>query len=88
MIRPTINSLMNTEMFKAEFPKIKKQKISHDDNTYMLHLRLGHINLDRINRLVKDGSLRDLNVGTLPACESCLEGKMTKRPFFAKGNRA
>ena len=52
---------------------MKKQKISHDDNTYLWHLRLGHINLDRINRLVKDGPLRDLNVGTLPACESCLE---------------
>ena len=24
----------------------------------------------------------------LPTCESCLEGKMTKRPFPAKGNRA
>ena len=75
-------------MFKVELPKMKKQKISHDDNTYLWHLRLGHINLDRINRLVKDGPLRDLNVGTLPVYESCLEGKMKKRPFSAKGNRA
>ena len=55
---------------------------------YLWHLRLGHINLDRINRLVKDGPLRKLNVGTLPVCESCLEGKMTKRPFSAKGERS
>ena len=27
-------------------------------------------------------------MGSLPTCESCLEGKMTKRPFSAKGNRA
>ena len=24
----------------------------------------------------------------MPVYESCLEGKMTKRPFFSKGNRA
>ena len=75
MIRPTINSLLNTEMFKVELPKMKKQNISDDNYKYLWHLRLGHINLDRINRLVKDGPLRDLNVGTLPVCESCLEGK-------------
>ena len=88
MISPTINSLLNTEMFKVELPKIKKQKISHTDNTYLWHLRLGHINLDIINRLVKDGLLKELNVGTLPVYESCLEGKMTKRPFSGKVNRA
>ena len=75
-------------MFKVEYPKSKKQKVSHDNDTYLWHLRLGHINLDRINRLVKDGPLRELKVDTLPVCESCLEGKMTKRPFSAKGERA
>ena len=57
-------------------------------NTYLWHLRLSHINLDRLNRLVKDGPLRNLNVGTLLVFESCLEGKMTKRPFSAKGERS
>ena len=32
--------------------------------------------------------MKELTVGTLSICESCLEGKMTKRPFFAKGQRA
>ncbi|RVW21514.1 Retrovirus-related Pol polyprotein from transposon TNT 1-94 [Vitis vinifera] len=50
--------------------------------------QLGHINIDRIERLAKDGPLRELKVSTLPVCESCLEGKMTKRPFSAKGERA
>ena len=49
---------------------------------------LGHINLDRINLLVKDGPLRELNVGTLPFFESRLEGEKTKRPFSAKGERS
>ena len=58
------------------------------NQTYLWHLRLGHINLKRINRLVKDGPLGSLEVEELPICESCLEGKMTKRPFLAKGHRA
>ncbi|KAI9180050.1 hypothetical protein LWI28_000646 [Acer negundo] len=48
----------------------------------------GHINLNRIKRLVCDGPLSDLKVDDLPTCESCLEGKITKRTFSAKGARA
>ena len=51
------------------------------------HLRLGHINLDRIHRLVTNGLLSPLDVTDLPICEPCLEGKITLRPFKAKGNR-
>ena len=32
--------------------------------------------------------MRELRVGFLHVCESCLEGKMTKRSFSAKGERA
>ena len=79
VLRSTEQSLNNSELFKVEHPKSnKRQKVSHSDNTYLWNLRLGHINLDKINRIVKDGPLRKLNVGTHPVCESCLEGKMTK----------
>ena len=89
VLRPTKRSLNNSELLKIEHSKSnKRQKVSHSDNTYLRHLRLGHVNLDRINRLAKDGPLRELNVGTLPVCESCLEGKMTKRPFSEKGERS
>ena len=89
VLRPTQRSLNNSELFKVVHPKSnKRQKVSHSDNMYLWHLRLGHINLDRINRLAKDGPLRKLNVGTLHVCESCLEGKMTKRPFSTKGERS
>ena len=89
VLRPTEQSLNNSELFKVEHPKSnKRQKVSHSDNTCLWHLRLGHINLDRIKWLVKDGPLRKLNVGTLPVRESCLEGKMTKRPFSTKGERS
>ena len=88
LAKPDIRQINNSELFKVAHPKPKRQKVSQSDDTYLWHLRLGHINLNRITRLVKDGPLRDLNVGSLPVCESYLEGKMTKRPFSAKGERA
>ena len=79
----------HTEMFRVAKPKSnKRQKLSNDNETYLWHLRLGHISLDRINILTKDVPLKDLSVRFLPVCESCLEGKMTKRPFTTKGLRA
>ena len=79
----------NTEIFRVAKPMSKKcQKLSNEYETYLWHLRLGHISLERINRLTKDGPLKNLSVRTLPVCESCLEGKMTKRPFTIKGLRA
>ena len=59
----------NTEMFRVAKPiSNKRQKVSSDDETYLWHLRLGHISLDRISRLTEDGLLRELRVGTLPVC--------------------
>ena len=51
-------------------------------------MRLGHINPNRIQILIKDGPLEPLDFDEFPICESYLEGKMTKRPFNAKGRRA
>ena len=65
----------------------KKSKVSNE--TYLWHLRLGHINPNIIHGLVKSGTLNSLEFEPIPICdESCLEGKMTKRPFKAKGYRA
>ena len=65
----------------------KKVKVSTNNETCIWNLRLGHINQNNIERLVKDGPLNFLEVKLLPTCESCLEGKMTKRPFSGKGQR-
>ena len=64
----------------------KKRKVSNE--TYLWHLRLGHINPNKMHGLVKSGILNSLKFEPIPMCESCLEGKMTKRPFKAKGYRA
>ena len=66
----------------------KRKEIFPVNETYLWHLRLGHINLERIRRMVTGGLLSPLDVTTLPVCEPCLEGKMTMRPFKAKGYRA
>ena len=65
-----------------------KRKDSSFNSTYPWHISLSHINLNRIQRLVRDGPLGSLVLEPLPTCESCLEGKMTKRQFFATGQRA
>ena len=49
---------------------------------------LGHINLNRIKRPVKFGALHSLVLENLVACESCIKGKMTKKPFTSKGIKA
>ena len=66
---------------------LKRKVPSFMNQTQLLHLRLGHINLDRIHRPVTSGHLSSLEVEALPVREPCLEGKMTMRPFKAKGNR-
>ena len=89
VLNPYENVSYSTESFKvAELKCNKWQKVDSDFETYICHLRLGHINLNRINRLTNDGLLRQLTVGTLFVYESCSKGKMTKRPFSAKGQRA
>ena len=64
-----------------------KRKISSNNLTYLWHLRLSHINIKKINRLVKEAFLSFLTIQPLHVCTSCLEEKMTKRPFSAKGNK-
>ena len=66
----------------------KRKECSLVNQTQLWHLRLGHINLDRIHRLVTSGHLSPLGVNALPVYEPYLEGKMTIRLFKAKGNRA
>ncbi|KAL0559430.1 hypothetical protein IC582_004040 [Cucumis melo] len=86
-LRPTwANFVLNTEMFRTAKTQNKRQKVS--SNAFLWHLRLDHINLNRIGRLVKNGLLSQLEDNSLPPCDSCLEGKMTKRSFTGKGLRA
>ena len=86
-LKPIIPTALNIETNTLEH-RDKKLKMDKNNSTYQWHLHLGHIGLDRIKRLVRDGPLQSIQVDDMPTFESCLEGKMTKRSFNSKGNRA
>ena len=88
ILTPDKHELYNFELDNNSHVKSFKRKFPSTSDAYLWHLRLGHINSNRIRRLVKDGFLESLDFNEFLICESCLEGKMTKRPFNAKGRRA
>ena len=85
---PDKHELYNSELDNDSHVKSLKGKFPSTSDAYLWHLRLAHINSNRIQRLIKDGLLEPMDFDESPVCESCLEGKMTKRPFNAKGRRA
>ena len=58
----------------------KRLKSSDEEHMMMWHCRLGHIGINRMERLHKDG-LIDSFFGSLDTCKPCLMGKMTRTPF-------
>ncbi|KAL0416799.1 UNVERIFIED_CONTAM: hypothetical protein Slati_3511800 [Sesamum latifolium] len=65
-----------------------KQKVDNHENTQLRHARLGHITKDSIRKLVDAKSLEIDDLDHLPTCESCLKGKMTKKPFVGQSTIA
>jgi len=61
--------------------------IAERQNEYLWHSRLGHVGELRMKRLAKEGLLGSLRNVSLPTCEYCLAGKMSRKPF-GKGSRA
>ncbi|GJT95327.1 retrotransposon protein, putative, ty1-copia subclass [Tanacetum coccineum] len=52
------------------------------------HCRLAHINKKRIKQLQQDGLLKSTDDESFDKCESCLSGRMTKKPFTHSNERA
>ncbi|GJY18532.1 retrotransposon protein, putative, ty1-copia subclass, partial [Tanacetum coccineum] len=69
---PNVNSIYNVSN------KMSKHNL---DSTYLWHCRLAHINKKRIKQLQQDGLLKSTDDESFDKCESCLSGKMTKKPF-------
>ena len=88
ILTPNKHELYNSELDNDSHVKSLKRKFPSTNDAYLWHLHLGHINPNKIERLIKDGLLEPLDFDGFSVCESCLEGKMTKRPFNAKGERA
>ncbi|KAL0396340.1 UNVERIFIED_CONTAM: hypothetical protein Scaly_0082400 [Sesamum calycinum] len=62
----------------------RNRKLSKDEMILRLGDGEGHIFKDRIRKLVDSKSLEIDDLENLPTCESCLKGKMTKKPFVAQ----
>ena len=59
----------------------------NEDSSVLWHQRLGHISIDRIKRLVKDGVLSTLDYTDLETCVDYIKGKQTSK-FKKNANRS
>ena len=66
----------------------KCPKLDNVSESYLWHCRLGHMNKNMIDRLIKERILEIDDCESLPTNESCLLGKMTKSPFNEKDETA
>ena len=81
ILTPNKHELYNSKLDNDFHVRSLKRKFPYTNDAYLWHLRLGHINPNKIQRPIKDGLLEPLDFDEFPICESCLEGKMTKQPF-------
>ncbi|KAJ9556327.1 LOW QUALITY PROTEIN: hypothetical protein OSB04_010941 [Centaurea solstitialis] len=79
---------VNLQDNSSEIYHISKRSKDIEDQTYLRHCRLGHINKKRVELLLKGGFLGTFNYKPFDNCESCLSGKMTKQPFNKENERA
>ena len=55
-----------------------KRSLVDERSAYLWHKRLGHISQERMQRLVKNEILPDLDFTDLNVCVDCIKGKQTK----------
>ncbi|KAJ9558089.1 hypothetical protein OSB04_012703 [Centaurea solstitialis] len=79
---------VNLKDNNSEIYHISKRSKDIEDQTYLWHCRLGHINKKRVELLLKGGFLGNFDFKPFDNCESCLSGKMTKQPFNSENERA
>ncbi|KAJ9552008.1 hypothetical protein OSB04_016053 [Centaurea solstitialis] len=79
---------VNLQANSSEIYHISKRFKDIEDQTYLWHCRLGHINKKHVELLLKGGFLGTFDYKPFDYCESCLSGKMTKQPFNKENERA
>nr|GFA44591.1 retrotransposon protein, putative, Ty1-copia subclass [Tanacetum cinerariifolium] len=65
----------------------KKRKLDLN-SSYLWHCRLAHIGKTRMQKLHSEGLLENIDEESSDKCESCISGKMTKKPFNKNIERA
>ncbi|GJZ66554.1 retrotransposon protein, putative, ty1-copia subclass [Tanacetum coccineum] len=68
---------------------VSSKRVKHNlDFTYLWHFRLAHISKKRIGKLQHDGLLKSTNDESFDKCVSCVSGKMTRKSFPHRPERA
>ncbi|GKA73139.1 retrotransposon protein, putative, ty1-copia subclass [Tanacetum coccineum] len=80
-----INRVLNVNSIYAVSNKRAKYNL---DSTYLRHCRLAQISKKRIEKLQHDGLSKSTNEESFDKCVSCLSGKMTRKPFPRRTERA
>ncbi|GKF27139.1 retrotransposon protein, putative, ty1-copia subclass, partial [Tanacetum coccineum] len=76
---PNVNSIYNVSIKRAK----------HNlDSTYLWHCHLAHISKKRIEKLQQEGLLKSTDDESFDQCVSCLSGKMTRKSFPHRPERA
>nr|GEV53971.1 hypothetical protein [Tanacetum cinerariifolium] len=76
---PNVNSIYN----------VSNKRVKHNlDSTDLWHCRLAHISKKRIEKLQKDGLLKPTDDESFDQCVTCLSGKMTRKSFPHRPERA
>nr|GEY93969.1 hypothetical protein [Tanacetum cinerariifolium] len=76
---PNVNSIYNVSTKRAK----------HNlDSTYLWHCRLAPISKKRIEKLQQEGLLKSTDDESFDQCVSCLSGKMTRKSFPHRPERA
>ncbi|GJU49667.1 retrotransposon protein, putative, ty1-copia subclass [Tanacetum coccineum] len=76
---PNVNSIYNVSTKRAK----------HNlDSTYLWHCLLAHINKKHIEKLQQEGLLKSTDDESFDQCVSCLSGKMTRKSFLHRPERA
>ena len=55
-----------------------KRSLVDENSAYLWHKRLGHISKERMQRLIKNEILSNLDFTDLEVCIDCIKGKQTK----------
>ncbi|GKC75611.1 retrotransposon protein, putative, ty1-copia subclass, partial [Tanacetum coccineum] len=76
---PNVNSIYNVSTKRAKH---------NFDSTYLWHCRLVHISKKRIEKVQHEGLLKSTDDDSFDQCVSCLSGKMTRKSFPHRPERA
>lgn len=81
--------LINATYLLNTYQEMQVMMAKADDDTYLWHQRMGHLNFQSLNKIPNCTEGVKLSPGLENSiCVTCLEGKQTRKPFPAEGSRA